>query len=326
MYGSECWRMTKPDTAKLSSFHTTCLRKILRIFWPRKISNNELLQRCNMEDMETLITKRRWRWIGHVLRMNNDSIPKVALRWTPDGTPPGVKGSTDDIVTELNGLVHTPPSSMADIAERLTQSKTPPPQPNRGAKRNILVGRGNAKLTTRPASTPLRIASPVGDVHATRRSVSRASSRIQQGSRMDIVEDDKSKGVLASVTQDEDSVRKVLSISERTRQKVQHDRSQTSNKSLQRQCEVAAAFLKQRKILLITGKVGGGRTRIATELQLALTTVKDDVLPLHFKVPSDLNLLLNNSINAVVVIPDCFGTGKLDTAKVSEFQRLTETS
>ncbi|KAK7101726.1 hypothetical protein V1264_020063 [Littorina saxatilis] len=85
MYGSECWRMTKSDAAKLSSFHTTCLRKILRIFWPRKISNNDLLQRCNMEEMETLITQRRWRWIGHVLRMENDSIPKVALRWTPEG-------------------------------------------------------------------------------------------------------------------------------------------------------------------------------------------------------------------------------------------------
>lgn len=85
MYGSECWRMTKSDAAKLSSFHTTCLRKILRIFWPRKISNNDLLQRCNMEDMEMLITKRRWKWFGHVLRMEKDSIPKVALRWTPEG-------------------------------------------------------------------------------------------------------------------------------------------------------------------------------------------------------------------------------------------------
>jgi len=25
------------------------------------------------------------RWLGHVLRMNTDSIPRVALRWTPQG-------------------------------------------------------------------------------------------------------------------------------------------------------------------------------------------------------------------------------------------------
>ena len=86
LYGSECWRMTKHDADKLSAFHTTCLRKILRIFWPNRISNKDLLKRCHTEDLETLITRRRWRWIGHVLRMEPDAIPKVALRWTPEGT------------------------------------------------------------------------------------------------------------------------------------------------------------------------------------------------------------------------------------------------
>lgn len=28
---------------------------------------------------------RRWRWIGHVLRMPPTSLPRVAHRWTPDG-------------------------------------------------------------------------------------------------------------------------------------------------------------------------------------------------------------------------------------------------
>ena len=33
LYGSECWRMTERDLAKLSSSYTTSLRKIQRIFW-----------------------------------------------------------------------------------------------------------------------------------------------------------------------------------------------------------------------------------------------------------------------------------------------------
>ena len=85
LYGSECWRMTETDLSRLRSFHTTCLRKILRIFWPRKINNEELLRRCRQEDMETIITKRRWRWIGHVLRRERDSIVRISLHWTPDG-------------------------------------------------------------------------------------------------------------------------------------------------------------------------------------------------------------------------------------------------
>ena len=85
LYGSECWRMTETDLSKLRSFHTTCLRKILRIFWPRKITNEELLRRCNQEDMATIITQKRWRWIGHVMRRDTDSIVRTALHWTPEG-------------------------------------------------------------------------------------------------------------------------------------------------------------------------------------------------------------------------------------------------
>ena len=59
--GSECWWMAEHDLAELSSFHTASLRKIQRIFWPRTISNRNLLARCNQEDMETIITRKRWR-------------------------------------------------------------------------------------------------------------------------------------------------------------------------------------------------------------------------------------------------------------------------
>ena len=51
------------------SFHTTSLRKILRISWPMTISYRDLLVKTNQEDMRTIITRRRWRRLGHVLRM-----------------------------------------------------------------------------------------------------------------------------------------------------------------------------------------------------------------------------------------------------------------
>ena len=60
LYESKCWRMTEHDFAKLSSFQTASLRKIRRIFWPRTISNPDLLARCQQEDIETIITRKRW--------------------------------------------------------------------------------------------------------------------------------------------------------------------------------------------------------------------------------------------------------------------------
>ena len=81
----QCWRMTESDLHKLSTFHTKCLKRILRIFWPNTISNQDLLNRCQQEDMATIITRKRWKWFGHVLRREPDSIIKTTLFWTPEG-------------------------------------------------------------------------------------------------------------------------------------------------------------------------------------------------------------------------------------------------
>ena len=47
---------------KLDVFQTKCLRRICNIFWPNKMSNE-----------------------NHILRMPQDHIPSLALRWTPTG-------------------------------------------------------------------------------------------------------------------------------------------------------------------------------------------------------------------------------------------------
>ena len=78
--------MTVCDLKKLQSFNTSCPRKFLRIFWP-KISNNNELKLTKQEDIGIVLARRRW--IGHVLRKEPTHIPKVALRWTPEGKRKG---------------------------------------------------------------------------------------------------------------------------------------------------------------------------------------------------------------------------------------------
>ncbi|KAL5010020.1 hypothetical protein ScPMuIL_012325 [Solemya velum] len=85
LYGAECWRMTERDINRLSTFHNNCLRKICRIFWPQKITIIELHRTTGSEDMSTLLKRKRWRWIGHVLRKPADDLTRVAMRWTPEG-------------------------------------------------------------------------------------------------------------------------------------------------------------------------------------------------------------------------------------------------
>ncbi|XP_048775477.2 uncharacterized protein LOC125680078 [Ostrea edulis] len=85
LYGSEYWRVIDSDMRKVEAFHNSCLRKINRIFWPNKISNKNLHQKCKSKNISTEIKQRRIRWLGHVMRMPQNRIPKVALHWTPSG-------------------------------------------------------------------------------------------------------------------------------------------------------------------------------------------------------------------------------------------------
>ena len=89
LYGSQSWRVNKHDMHKLDVFQTKCLRRICNIFRPNKISNYDLYRRTNSLPISCQIQKYRMRWLGHILRMSPDHIPRVALRWTPTG-----KGST----------------------------------------------------------------------------------------------------------------------------------------------------------------------------------------------------------------------------------------
>jgi len=85
LYGSESWKMSKTISHKLEVFQNKCLRRILCIYWSKTISNYELRRRTGTEPITQQVRRKRWKWIGHVLRMPPAALPRVALRWTPDG-------------------------------------------------------------------------------------------------------------------------------------------------------------------------------------------------------------------------------------------------
>ena len=85
LYGSEFWCVVKKDMNKEAAFHNGCLRRICRIFWPQKISNEALYKKTGCHSVLTEIKKRRLRWLGHTIRMEEYRTPKVALHWIPPG-------------------------------------------------------------------------------------------------------------------------------------------------------------------------------------------------------------------------------------------------
>ena len=70
---------------KLQVFINKSLRNILRIWWPRKISNKELWRQTGQRPIDQEIRQRASGWTGHTLRRPDGHVVKRALEWNPQG-------------------------------------------------------------------------------------------------------------------------------------------------------------------------------------------------------------------------------------------------
>ena len=83
LYGSETWVPLAAHMKRLQAFIMGCLRVILGVTrWDMK-RNTMLRSLGEMERVETMIMKRRLRWLGHLERMENSRIPKCFLVCRP---------------------------------------------------------------------------------------------------------------------------------------------------------------------------------------------------------------------------------------------------
>jgi hypothetical protein len=55
------------------------------IWWPRRISNQELWQLTGQVNMNEEVKRRKYGWIGHTLRKDEKEICHSALEWNPQG-------------------------------------------------------------------------------------------------------------------------------------------------------------------------------------------------------------------------------------------------
>ena len=69
LYGSDTWTTNKETTAKLEAFEMWCYRKMNKIPWYDKVTNNEVLKLMG-EKRKLIITirSRKIRLFGHIVR------------------------------------------------------------------------------------------------------------------------------------------------------------------------------------------------------------------------------------------------------------------
>ena len=68
-YRAECWVLKASDKKRLESFELWCYRRVLRISWTEKITNEEVLEKVNCERrLINILDLRKLTFIGHQLR------------------------------------------------------------------------------------------------------------------------------------------------------------------------------------------------------------------------------------------------------------------
>ena len=79
LYGCEAWTPYRAQLRRLENFYTNCLQKILGLRWWDRVPHTEIRRRTATVPLEALLLRRQLRWVGHLMRMSPDRLPRQVL-------------------------------------------------------------------------------------------------------------------------------------------------------------------------------------------------------------------------------------------------------
>ena len=78
-YGCESWTIKKAEHQRIDAFEQWCWRRLLRVPWTARISNQSILREINPEySLEGLMLKLKFQYFGHLMR-TADSLEKSLM-------------------------------------------------------------------------------------------------------------------------------------------------------------------------------------------------------------------------------------------------------
>ena len=79
MYGCESWTMKKAECGRIDGFELWCWRRLLRIPWTARISNQSILKEISPGiSLEGMMLKLKFQYFGHLMR-RADSLEKTLM-------------------------------------------------------------------------------------------------------------------------------------------------------------------------------------------------------------------------------------------------------
>ena len=79
MYGCENWTIKKAECRRIDLFKLWCWRRLLRVPWTARISNQSILKDISPEySLEGLMLKLKFQYCGHLMQ-RTDSLEKTLM-------------------------------------------------------------------------------------------------------------------------------------------------------------------------------------------------------------------------------------------------------
>ena len=79
MYGCESWTIKKAECQRIKAFELWCWRRLLRVSWTARRSNQSILKEINPEySLEGLMLKQKLQYSGHLMQRAN-SLEKTVI-------------------------------------------------------------------------------------------------------------------------------------------------------------------------------------------------------------------------------------------------------
>ena len=111
MYGRESWTIKKAEHQRIDAFKLWCWRRLLRVPWPARRSNQSILKEISPEySLEGLMLKLKLQFFGHMMRRTDSLEKTLMLGKIEDGRRRGQQrirwlyGITDSMDMSLNKL------------------------------------------------------------------------------------------------------------------------------------------------------------------------------------------------------------------------------